>query len=206
MAKFGGGKAVFQLISEQAEHLVSAADILSQVAHAEPTKRAELNLKLHDVENLADEANHKVQRMINNSFVLPYDRVDLYALVSLVDDCIDLIDEAGDDIVLYGVQELPEEALKLVQIINDCAHTTTDAISNLKKLDEKTRAYWVGINQLENHGDTIYRSLISKLFNAENAQPMEVLKMKFVVDTLESAIDSFENLAGLVESIAIKES
>ncbi|WP_353066077.1 DUF47 domain-containing protein [Arcanobacterium hippocoleae] len=206
MAKFGGGKAVFQLISEQAEHLVSAADILSQVAHAEPTKRAELNLKLHDVENLADEANHKVQRMINNSFVLPYDRVDLYALVSLVDDCIDLIDEAGDDIVLYGVQELPEEALKLVQIINDCAHTTTDALSNLKKLDEKTRAYWVGINQLENHGDTIYRSLISKLFNAENAQPMEVLKMKFVVDTLESAIDSFENLAGLVESIAIKES
>ncbi|XCB29386.1 DUF47 family protein [Arcanobacterium hippocoleae] len=206
MAKFGGGKAVFQLISEQAKHLVSAANILAQVAQAKPEARADLNLKLHDVENLADEANHKVQHLINNSFVLPYDRVDLYALVALVDDCVDLIDEAGDGIVLYGVNELPEEALKLVQIINDCAETTTEALSNLQKLDEQTRAYWVGINQLENHGDTIYRSLISRLFNAEDSQPMEVLKMKFVVDTLESAIDSFENLAGLVESIAIKES
>lgn len=206
MAKFGSGKAVFQLISEQAQHLVSAANILSQVAHAKPAERADLNLKLHDVENLADEANHNVQHLINNSFVLPYDRVDLYALTALVDDSVDLIDEAGDDIVLYGVKELPEEALKLVQIINDCAATTTEALCNLKKLDEQTRAYWVGINQLENHGDTIYRSLISRLFNDPNANPMEVLKMKFVVDTLESAIDSFENLAALVESIAIKES
>lgn len=206
MAKFGSGKAVFQLISEQAQHLVSAANILSQVAHATPSQRADLNLQLHDVENKADEANHKVQHLINNSFVLPYDRIDLYALVALIDDCVDLIDEAGDNIVLYGVQELPEEALKLVQIINECAETTTNALSNLKKLDEKTRAYWVGINQLENHGDTIYRSLISRLFNNDTAEPMEVLKMKFVVDKLESAIDSFENLAALVESITVKES
>lgn len=206
MAKFGSGKATFQLISEQAKHLVSAASTLSEVAHAQPAARVDLNLKLHDVENMADEANHNVQHLINNSFVLPYDRVDLYKLTALVDDCVDLIDEAGDDIVLYGVQDLPEEALKLVQIINDCATTTAEALSNLQKLDEQTRAYWVGINQLENHGDTIYRSLISKLFNDENANPMAVLKMKFVVDTLEAAIDAFENLAAVVEGIAIKES
>ncbi|MDY5585442.1 MAG: DUF47 family protein [Arcanobacterium sp.] len=202
---FNSGKLVLQLIAEQAKLLVNAANVLNQVANAAPEERGELNKQLHEVENQADEASHKVQNQINQSFVLPYDRTDLFALTSMIDDCVDLIDESGDNMVLYKVGSLPEEAIKLVEIIEKCAERTAEAMTHLSKLDDNMRAYWVGINELENHGDTIYRGLISKLFEDES-NPMAVLKMKFVIDRLESAIDRFENLAGLVESIAIKES
>ncbi|KGF05599.1 DUF47 domain-containing protein [Arcanobacterium sp. S3PF19] len=205
MSKFSGGKAIFRLFSEQADHLQTAADALTLVANATPEERVELNAKLHKIENKADEASHAVQHLINKSFVLPYDRIDLFTLCQTIDDCVDLIDEAGDNMVLYKVGELPRGAHKLVQIISECAAATTQAMHRLNKLDDTMRAYWVGINQLENHGDTVYRSLISDLFSADG-HPMELLKMKFVIDKLESAIDRFEHLAGVVESIALKES
>ncbi len=202
---FNSGKLVLKLIADQAKLLVDAAQVLTKVANATPEERVELNKQLHEVENRADEASHKVQHQINQSFVLPYDRIDLFALTSMIDDCVDLIDESGDNMVLYKAGALPEEALKLVEIIEKCAQRTAEAMTRLHKLDDAMRSYWVGINELENHGDTIYRSLISKLFDDET-DPMAVLKMKFVIDRLESAIDRFENLAGLVETIAVKES
>ncbi|MCI5826506.1 MAG: DUF47 family protein [Arcanobacterium sp.] len=200
-----GGPSVTDLIATQAENLTRAAQALTNLVNATPKKREDLNAKLHAIENEADEATHIVLKKINSSFVLPYDREDLFDLTSIIDDCVDMIDEAGDNMVLYGVDELPEKAMKLVDIISECAEATESAMHHLDKITDKMRAFWVGINQLENHGDTVYRSIISDLFNNPDAQPMEVLKMKFVVDCFEQAIDRFENLAAVVETIAIKE-
>ena len=200
-----GGPSVTDLIATQSENLTRAATTLTNLVQAEPQAREDINAKLHAIENEADEATHTVLKKINSSFVLPYDREDLFNLTSIIDDCIDMIDEAGDNIVLYGVDALPEKALKLVGIISECAQSTTEAMQHLDKITDKMRAFWVGINQLENHGDTVYRSIISDLFSDPDAQPMNVLKMKFVVDCFEAAIDRFENLAAVVETIAIKE-
>lgn len=206
LRKFAPGKAVLNSISLQAEYIVQAAEILSQIGAADRNTRVELNQKLHEIENLADDANHDVLRKVGKSFVLPYDREDMHELISLIDDVIDLIDEAGDNTVLYRIGHLPEKAIELIEIIRQCAELTRDAMADLSSIDESTREYWVAINQLENQGDTTYRSLIADLFNGDNVDAMEVLKIKFVVDALEAAIDSFENLANVVESIAIKES
>ena len=196
---------MIDLIAEQSEHLVKASEALSKLVHAKPEKREALNMKLHSIEHEADEATHSVLKKINSSFVLPYDREDLFDLTGIIDDCVDMIDEAGDNMVLYGVDTLPEKALKQVEIIEECAKATEQAMRHLDKITDKTKVFWVELNQLENHGDTIYRSLISDLFNDPEANPMAVLKMKFVVDCFEAAIDRFENLAAVVETIAIKE-
>ena len=61
------------------------------------------------------------------------------------------------------------------------------------------------INQLENKGDSLYRSTLASLFeNATDA--IELLRVKLVVDTLEDTVDAFETLAAVVERIALKES
>ena len=199
------GQSVIDLIAEQASHLVRASEALSKLVNAKPEKREALNMKLHSIEHEADEATHAAVKKINSSFVLPYDREDLFELTSIIDDCVDMMDEAGDNMVLYGVETLPEKALKQVEIISECALATEAAMKHLDKITDKTRTFWVELNQLENHGDTIYRSLISDIFHDSNADPMQVLKMKFVVDCFEAAIDRFENLANVVETIAIKE-
>ena len=65
--------------------------------------------------------------------------------------------------------------------------------------------YLKQINELENQGDALYRSMIADLFENET-NAIELVKIKLILDSLESAVDAFETLSNVIESIAIKES
>ncbi len=74
-------------------------------------------------------------------------------------------------------------------------------LKTLEDLDE----YWIEINRLENQGDKNHRRIIGKLFSGDY-KTIEVLKLKDIVETLEEAINAFEDVANIVEQIAVKES
>lgn len=203
--KFQKSDSLFELLTTQSQFLVEAADLLGKVVGADPQARVELNDSLHKVEHQADEACHTVLNKINQSFVLPFDREDLYNLSVAMDDCIDLMDEAADNLVLYKPGLLPEGVSTQVEILRNCAKLTHNIMGKLSVIDASTRDYWIEINQLENQGDQLYRSMVSRLFE-NSTDAMEVLRVKLFLDVTENAIDAFEKLSGTVESIAIKES
>jgi len=203
--KFQKSDSLFELLTTQSQFLIKSADLLGQVIGADPQSRIELNDKLHKAEHGADEACHAVLHKINQSFVLPFDREDLYTLSIVMDDCVDFMDEAGDNIVLYKPGSLPDGVLTQVEILRNCAKLTHDIMGRLAVIDSGTRDYWIEINQLENQGDQVYRAMVSELFDGAT-DALEVLRVKLVLDAIENAIDGFERLSGTVESIAIKES
>jgi uncharacterized protein Yka (UPF0111/DUF47 family) len=84
------------------------------------------------------------------------------------------------------------------------AELTAEAMPRLKTLRELNE-YWIEINRLENQGDQIYRKLLAHLFSGEY-EPLEVMKLKEVIDRLEDAADAFEHVANTIETIAVKES
>ncbi|MBP3222555.1 MAG: DUF47 family protein [Actinomycetaceae bacterium] len=196
---------IFGLLSRQSEQLIVAAKQLEKVIASSAEERAEHNKKMHDIEHEADDACHEVLNVVNRSFMLPFDREDVYRLSGHMDNCVDYIDEASDNLVLYEPAGLPKNIDQLVKIIIECAQLTHQQMNHLSKIDERTHQYCVKINDLENEGDKLYRSMIAGIFSdAEDA--VEVLKQKLVIDSLEEAIDAFESLSNVIESIAIKES
>ena len=143
--------------------------------------------------------------MVNRSFVLPFDREDLYALTTAIDNCVDLMDEVGENVAFMRPLTLPDSAPTVVDILKTCARLSSDILAHFNPTSPDTREYWVEINQLENKGDSLYRSTLASLFeNATDA--IELLRVKLVVDTLEDTVDAFETLAAVVERIALKES
>lgn len=205
MAKFSKSTDLFDLLNKQADFLTLATERLSDVIKAAPAERRELNHALHDAEQGADEASHAVLKVVNQSFVLPFDREDLYSLVTAIDDVVDLVDEAGDNLVLYKPASLPEGALVQIDLLTSCAAITAKAIKRISTINESIRDYWIEINDLENQGDKLYRGMIAELFEG-STDALEVLRVKSVLDALEGALDAFENLSAVVESIALKES
>ncbi|MDO4887618.1 MAG: DUF47 family protein [Actinomycetaceae bacterium] len=203
--KFSKSDSLFELLSAQSQFLAQSADILGQVLTADNESRASLNEELHKVEQNADDACHLVLNKINQSFVLPFDREDLYSLVSVVDDCIDLTDEAGDNFILYKPAALPEGVATQIEILQSCAELSIQTIGRLDRINDSIRESWIEVNKLENQGDKLYRSMIADLFEG-GTDALEVLKVKAVLDTLEDAIDAYEHLFGTIEAIAIKES
>jgi uncharacterized protein len=65
--------------------------------------------------------------------------------------------------------------------------------------------YWVEVNRLENQADKLHRKLLAELFD-DVSDPIQLMKLKEIVEVLEEAADAFEKVANTVETIALKES
>ncbi len=193
----------YELFTTSATHLVEGARILAEMLD-DSAERVEIASRMRDAEHQADETTHEIAKRVNSTFVTPFDREDIYALASGLDDVMDFMEEAVDLTMLYEVVALPTELAEQVEVLQRCAELTAEAMPRLramKGLDE----YWIEINRLENAGDKSYRRILAKLFSGQY-EALEVLKLKDIVDSLEDAVDAFEKVANIIEQIHAKES
>ncbi len=198
------GTKFFDLLTDAAKNLVTAAALLSDLVAAEPADREPIAGRLHEVEHQGDELMHTIMVELNSSFVTPFDREDIQALASKIDDVLDFMDTAADLAVLYRIQAFPPGVDLLVQALGRCAELTAEAMPGLAKVGE-LEPYWIEVNELENEADRIYRRVLAQLFEP-GADALEVLKTKEVVEQFELAADAFEHVADVVQTIAVKES
>ncbi|SDT00750.1 hypothetical protein SAMN04488570_3277 [Nocardioides scoriae] len=193
----------YVLFQTAAGHLVQGADILAEML-AEGADRSEIASRMRDAEHRADETTHEIASRVNNTFVTPFDREDIYALASGLDDVMDFMEEAVDLTVLYEVGTLPAEIAEQVEVLQRCAELTAETMPKLRSM-KGLEEYWIEINRLENAGDQSFRRILALLFGGAY-DALEVLKLKDIVEALESAVDAFEKVAHTVEQIHAKES
>ncbi len=143
-------------------------------------------------------------RRLNSTFVTPLDRDDIAGLSSALDDFMDYMEEAADLIVLYKLDEIPNKVSDQIAVLQRCAELTVDAMPKLRAMGD-LEEYWVEINRLENQADKAHRKLLAQMFD-DVKDPIQLMKLKEVVETLEDAADAFETVANMVETIALKES
>jgi predicted phosphate transport protein (TIGR00153 family) len=193
----------YDLFSESAQHLVVGAGLLAEMLSV-GADREDVAQRMRDAEHAADETTHSIVRRVNSTFITPFDREDIYALASGLDDIMDMMDEAVDLVLLYEVKELPPELSTQVEVLQQCAELTAAAMPRLRSMKDLSE-FWIEINRLENTGDKTFRRLLAKLFSGD-FKAIEVLKLKDIVESLEGAIDAFEKVANTIEQIAVKES
>lgn len=194
----------FDLFAVQAAHLVTGANLLAELLGQDREGRERVGRLLRDAEHEADEATHEVMRRLNSTFVTPFDRQDIYALASGLDDCMDFMEAAGDLIVLYRLEELPPGIADQVAVLQRQAELTAAAMPRLRAMKDLAD-YWVEINRLENQADRTYRALLAEMFDTITDAVL-LLKLREVVQELEAVADAFEKVAHTVETIAVKES
>jgi uncharacterized protein Yka (UPF0111/DUF47 family) len=195
--------AFYDLFSESAQHLLTGAGLLAEML-SDTAVREDVAARMRQAEHDADETTHALFKRVNTTFVTPFDREDIYRLGSGLDDVMDMMDEVVDLILLYEVKVLPPELSQQVDVLQRCAELTAAAMPGLHT-PQKLEEYWIEVNRLENTGDKNHRRMLAKLFSGE-FKTIEVLKLKDIVEALERAIDKFENVANIVEQIAVKES
>ena len=192
----------YDLFTESAQHLVDGAALLAEML-ADDSDKADVAKRMRAAEHAADETTHAIVKKVNSTFVTPFDREDIYALGSGLDDVMDMMDEAVDFILLYEVRTLPPQVSEQVEVLQRCADLTAAAMPRLQSM-QSLDDYWIEINRLENAGDRNHRHTLAALFSGEYPT-LEVLKLKDIVGSLEGAIDAFETVANIVEQIAVKE-
>ena len=194
----------YDLFAKSASYLVLGSRELTTLLGVPHSEREAVASRMREIEHDADEATHEIIRKVNSSFITPFDREDIYALASNLDDCMDHMEAAVDLIVLYRIGELPSGIAAQVEVLSRMSELTADAMPRLRSMKDLS-GYWIEINRLENQADQIYRRLLAEMFN-DGSDAISILKLKEVIDELESAADAFETVANTVESIAVKES
>lgn len=191
----------YELFSKQATYGRQAAQLLTDL-FTNYDERETLRERIRQIEHDCDEVTHAVMKRINTTFVTPFDREDIYRLAANLDDVLDHIDAAADFVVLHAIPEPLPEFAKQADVLLRTATTAEEALAklnNFRGLDE----YWVEINRLENEGDQVYRKTVAHLFSGDY-KGLEVLRYRDVVEEIEAAIDSLEDVANTIESIVLK--
>jgi uncharacterized protein len=194
----------YEMFATSGQNLVVGASLLKELLGADPSQRKEIAEKMRGAEHAGDEATHAIMRELNETFVTPFDREDIYRLASSLDDVMDFMEAAVDLVVLYNIAELPPEIADQVDVLERAAELTAEAMPRLRGMKD-LKEFWIELNRLENQADQVYRRLLARLFSGEY-DALTVLKLKEVVDQLEAAADAFEHVANTVETIAVKES
>src|SRR5438270_398470 len=184
----------FDLFEEAGTNIVRAADLLDQMLRSFPDRR-----------DLArDRITHDIIQRLNQTFVTPIDREDIYALASALDDIVDFTEEVADYLGLYKVEAPMEQSQRLAHVLLQASRAVADAIPRLRGFKDISH-YTVEINRLENDGDRIVREAVASLFDT-GIDPMVVIRWKDLFERLEAAIDSTEKVANILEGIVIKNS
>jgi uncharacterized protein len=196
--------AIIDLLVQAGQALVEGAERLRAVLAGTPEQRPELARAMRDAEHRSDEITHATMRKLNSTFVTPFDREDIYALASALDDCMDHMEAAADLVTLTRPAALPPGVEVQLSVLSRQAACTAQALPRLHDM-RGLEEYWVEINRLENEADEAYRMMIADLFGG-GYEALELLKVKEVIDSLEAAADAFETVSHHVETIAVKES
>jgi uncharacterized protein len=191
----------FDLFEEAGGNIVRAAEIFERMLDSWPDQR-ELQRELVVAEQEGDRITHDIIQRLNQTFVTPIDREDIYALASALDDIVDFIEESADYLILYRIEAPMEQAQALARILHQSCRSVADAIPRLRTFRD-IHHDTVEINRLENDGDRIVREGIASLFE-RGIDPMMVIRWKDIFDRLEDAIDSTETVANILEGIVIK--
>jgi uncharacterized protein len=193
----------FDLFEEAGGNIVRAADLLEQMLRDYPDK-SDLARDILICEQEGDRITHDIIRRLNETFVTPIDREDIYALASALDDVVDFAEEVADYLGLYKIEAPMEQAQQLAKVLHQASRQISEVMPRLRGFQDISH-YTVEINRLENDGDRITREAMASLFD-DGIDPMVVIRWKDIYERLENAIDATEHVANIVEGIVIKNS
>jgi predicted phosphate transport protein (TIGR00153 family) len=178
--------------------------LLDQMLRAYPDRGADLARDILICEQDGDRITHDIIRRLNETFVTPIDREDIYSLASALDDIVDYTEEVADYLGLYKIEAPMEQSQRLAHVLLEAARQLAQAIPRLRNFDDISH-YTIEVNRLENDGDRITREAMASLFD-NGIDPMVVIRWKDIYERLEQAIDATESAANILEGITIKNS
>ena len=191
----------FHLFGQMAGELRSAARLLEEMLAESPPDAHKAKL-IKEAEHRCDALTHDTIQRLHRTFVTPFDREDLYALATALDDVMDAIDHAAALVHLYKITNIRRGARELAHTVSascDRVHAALEALAATKPV----LPHAVEINRLENEADRAYQEAVQGLFESET-DPIMVIKWKELYDVLEEITDCCEDVANVIEGVVVK--
>ena len=202
----------FELFDQHAGFIAEGARAFIRLIqhYADPALREKHAIEVGTAERQADRITAEVNRLLHKTFITPIDREQIHGLINAMDDILDLLQDASETMMLYDVQSVNDDILRLGDLSAKCCERVQHAVSLLPKISEPQVAEAAiktceEIDRLESDADRVMRGAMSKLFR-EETDVRELIKLKSIYELLESISDRCEDVANLIEGVVLENS
>jgi len=194
----------FDLFQESAQNMVKAAQRLKEMVDTWEHVEGGVG-EITELEHQGDTITHDIMARLHRTFVTPFDREDIALLAHVLDDVTDFIHAAADAMLLYKVDRPGQRAQELADIIVQATEEVEKVLPQLKKriVLSQVLKRCVEINRLENVADRVYRSAMAELFD-DSTDMAHIIKWREIYEYMESATDRCEDVANVLEGVALK--
>ncbi len=194
-------RAFFDLFEEAANNVLRAAELLDEMLRTFP-EHHDLARSILLCEQEGDRITYDMIQRLNSTFVTPFDREDIHALAEELDDVVDDMLAVSDLLRLLSIDAILPELKEQADLLVQMSDQTVGLMGRLESM-KGTNPFLAAIAQLEHEGDAVYRRTLARLFSGEY-EALEVLKWKDIVQAMEAALNTLEDISDVVESIVLK--
>lgn len=200
-------KKFFPLFEEASSNLVQLATILHEAVSLSTKDRDVLFQKIDELEQRGEEITRQTNLELSRNFITPFDREDIYSLITTIDFVADNLHGASSRMRLYQVDNITKSIRKLTEINLEACQQIDIAIKELRGLKnlKKITLACSNINKLESKSDAVYDKAVADLFENET-DSKNIIKYKEVLSVLENATDKCKVVSGVLECISVKHS
>jgi uncharacterized protein len=192
----------YALFVRQVQIIAEASRLLVDGVRSGPSRLTAAATAINVLEHRGDELIHEIFTRLNQTFITPIDPEDIHNVSSALDDVLDGLEDTAHSLVSYHIDPIPADMVTLAEIVAACGGALQKAFLALEK-NGPILEHCIEINRLENEADRIGRSAVADLFNNEK-DAIRVIKLKEVYDFIEAAIDSCEDVADVLQNVALK--
>ena len=194
----------FDLFEEDARNMVKAAQGLKELLDNWENVGVKV-AEITELEHEGDSITHQIVALLHRTFVTPFDREDIAQLSHVMDDVTDFIHAAADALYIYKIDVPTQRAKELADIIVQAATEVGRAMPLLRHRSElkKIMEHCVELNRLENEADKVFRSALGELFD-DAKDTTYIIKWREIYEHMESATDRCEDVANVLEGVALK--
>ena len=197
-------KKFFPLFEEASSNLVQLASHLHEAVNLPLKEREVLFQKIDELEQKGEDITRQTNLELSRNFITPFDREDIYSLITSIDNVADNLQGAASRMRLYHVDKITKSIRKLTEINLEACQNIELAVNELKnfKSAKNITNACSKISKLENRSDSVYNKAVFEIFENET-DAINVIKYKEVLSVLESATDKCKSVASVLESIAV---
>lgn len=159
-------------------------------------------------EDEADDVAREGILAVRRTFITPFDRIDIQALFTSLDDSIDQMKKTAKAIMLFEATEFEPPMREMADIIVQCADLTTEMVALLPKMQAnagKLNALAERIVKLEDDSDHVCDAGLKALYlKHRDGNAMGYIVGAEIYDHLEKVVDRFEDVANGISGILIE--
>lgn len=194
----------FDLFEQSAQNMVKTARGLKGLLDSWENVAIKV-AEITELEHEGDSITHQIVAQLHRTFVTPFDREDIALLSHVMDDVTDFIHAAADAMLIYKIGQPTQRAKELSDIVVQAAVEVEKAVPMLRRRSElkKVLEHCVELNRLENMADKVFRSALGELFE-DTKDTAYIIKWREIYEHMESATDRCEDVANVLEGVALK--